>query len=189
MNKSLQDQLLGAGLIDSKKAKKISKESRKAKKVQNKNKDDSISEAQAAALKAKQEKVERDNELNKQRNLQAEKKALSAQIAQMINHYKLQRDGGEQEYNFSDGNKIKKIRVSQGMLNEITRGRLCIARLGEAYELIPKPVADKIRERDESIIVVYNEKPTAKADNNLPPATDSDEDYYAQFEIPDDLMW
>lgn len=184
MNKSLQDQLLSAGLVDSKKAKKISKETRKEKKVAKKSKTNELNEAQAAALKAKHDKAENDRELNRLRNEEAEKKALIAQIAQLIEHYKLSRSGAELDYNFSDGKVIKKLRVTPSISEELVRGRLCIVRSGDTYEVIPKPVADKIRERDSSVIVVSNEVLT-----NKDSSVSEDDEYYAQFEIPDDLMW
>ncbi|ODS24475.1 hypothetical protein AB835_03260 [Candidatus Endobugula sertula] len=185
MNKSLQEQLLGARLVDEKKAKKISKENRKEKKVQRRNKDQSLNDIQAAALKVKQDKIERDTELNRQRNLKAEKKAINAQISQMIKHYRIPREIGDMEYHFTDGKIIKTLLVNSKTAEEITRGRLCIARLNEQYEIIPKPIADKIRERDINTIVVYNEKSSTEA---IDP-TDPDTKYYTQFEIPDDLNW
>lgn len=103
MTKSLQDQLLGANLIDSKKAKKISKENRKAKNIQRRSKEEALSETQAAVEKAKQEKLARDNALNQQRNREIEKRAIAAQVAQMIEHYRLKKEIGEVEYNFTDG--------------------------------------------------------------------------------------
>ncbi len=185
MSKSLQDQLLGAGLIDKKKAKKITKESKKAKKEKIRSKDKSLSEEQETLIKAQQEKQEKDRELNKQRDLEVEKKAIAAQIIQLIQHYKIARRDGDIEYNFTDGNTIKKILVSSVVSDEIARGKLCIARLGESYEIIPKPIADKICERDDSAIVVANTKSSEQESE----VTAEDDAYYAQFEIPDDLMW
>lgn len=195
MNKSLQDQLLGAGLVDGKKAKQAAKEARKAKKQQGKKKgqEAQLTEAQIAARQAQQEKLQRDQELNQQRKLEADKKAIAAQVIQMVKHCKLDRRGAEVEYNFTDNNKIKKMLVTQPMYDEIVRGRLCIVRYSEGYELIPKPVAEKIRERDADSIVVSNKKPTTKQEaqdsSAAQDAVQSDEDYYAQFEIPDDLTW
>ncbi len=195
MTKSLQDQLMGAGLIDSKKAKKITQENRKQKKVQKKSRDDSLSEAQLAARQAQQDKIRRDQQLNQHLNSEAQKKSVAAQVIQLIKHYKLERKKGDVSYNFNDRSVIKKLLVTDEMPEEISRGRLCIARLGEAYELIPRPIADKIRERDQDSIVVYNEKPTLSSTNkptdlNSDGKTpESDDDYYAQFEIPDDLTW
>lgn len=184
MSKSLQEQLLGAKLIDEKKAKKISKQTRKEKNVQRRSKEDTLSEAQTAALKAKQEKIARDTALNEQRNQEAEKKRVAAQVAQMIGHYRIAREVGDTDYNFTDGKVIKKIRISKSLSAEIVRGRLCIARLHDKYEIIPRPVAEKIRERDENAIVVFNALPSQQVNT-----TESDDDYYAQFEIPDDLDW
>ena len=184
MNKSLQDQLLKAGLVDAKKAKQISKENRKANKAKIRSKDKSPSETQAAIQEAKQQKLERDRELNLKLKQEADKKALAAQVSQLVDHYKLNREDGEAEYNFKVGKKIKKIRVKQRMLEEIIRGRLCIVKRGDVYDVIPKPIADKIRERDDSFIVVYNSDA-----NTNEPLSESDDDYYAQFKIPDDLSW
>lgn len=184
MSKSLQDQLLGAGLIDNKKAKKISKETRKTKNEKRRNKDFSASESQQAAQRALQEKQARDKALNAELQAAAEKKSIAAQVIQLIKYYKVS-GKGDVEYNFSDNNKIKKIWVSQKAFDEITRGRLTIARLDEGYELIPKPIADKIRERDMASVVVYN---TGNVEVDAEQSSD-DDDYYAQFEIPDDLMW
>lgn len=184
MSKSLQEQLLGAKLIDDKKAKKISKQARKDKNVQRRSKEQALSDAQAAALKSKQEKALRDSKLNQQRNAELKKKETAAQIAQMIQHYQIPVEKGDTEYNFTDGKTIKKLAITKNTSDEIIRGRLCIARQGEQYAIIPRPVAEKISERDEEIIVVLNALPSQQIKTS-----ESDDDYYAQFEIPDDLDW
>lgn len=186
MSKSLQEQLLGAGLVDAKKAKKISLEQRKAKKHQLKSKQVVISDAQRAAEKAKRKKAERDRELNRQRQQAAEQKAIAAQVAQLVDHYKLDRSGKDDDlvsHNFSVGNKIRKLTIVRSMSAEIARGRLCIVRVGEQYEVVPKPIADKIRQRDDMAVVVYNEK------SDVQETLSEDDEYYAQFKIPDDLIW
>jgi uncharacterized protein YaiL (DUF2058 family) len=184
MTKSLQDQLLGAGLINDKKAKQISKENKKAKKQKVKTRDNSLSEAQAAIQEAQKRKQAHDRELNLEIKKQAETKALADQVSQLVERYKLSRVSGDIEYSFKVGKTIKKILVTPQMSEELAAGRLCIARRGEVYDVIPKPIADKIRERDESSIVVYNTKARVSTSS-----TDADDEYYAQFEIPDDLNW
>lgn len=186
--KSLQDQLLNAGLIDKKKAKKITKASKKQKGQELRNKEHSETEAQLQAKKSLQEKKTHDQSLNQQQKDAAERKAIAAQVIQIITLNKIDRRGGEVEYNFSDGKKIKKLLMSNKLLNLITRGVLCIARCGDKYEIIPKPVADKIRERDADSILVYLTPASSDAESTDPEAL-SDEEYYAKFEIPDDLMW
>jgi len=172
-------------MVDEKKAKKMAKEKRKARNEKIRSKDASLNETQAAVQKSQLEKANRDKALNHQRDQEAEIKAIAAQVAQLIKHYKLARGGGDQEYNFSDNKVIKKMYLRKGMLDEVIRGRLCIARSGEGYEVIPKPVADKILQRQENAIVVYN----SKAEEGMEASKTEDDEYYAQFEIPDDMSW
>ena len=186
MSKSLQDQLLGAGLVDKKKAKQISKQKHKQRKVQQKTKEVAVNEAQELAEKARKEKHEKDLQLNLQRKEEAERKAIQAQIIQLINLNKLDRRSGDVAFNFSDGKSVKKIMVTNEISDRLSNGRLCIAKLGEKYEVIARPVVDKILERDQACIIVDNYN--ANQADNVEEESEED-DYYAQFEIPDDLMW
>ena len=80
---SLQDQLLQAGLVDKKKAKQVKQEQRKEAKVRHKGQsqpDENKEQARRALL----EKADRDRQLNKQQQAEAEKKAIKAQIVQLI---------------------------------------------------------------------------------------------------------
>lgn len=54
----------------------------------------------------------------------------------------------------------------------------------DSYELVPTPVADKIKERmPESVIYQATEVAEEKQNN-------ADENWwYAEYEIPDDLVW
>ncbi len=176
---SLQDQLLNAGLVDKKKAKQVNQEKRKAAK-QNKGKA-TIDGGKQAAQRALAEKAERDREINRQRQLEVEKKAIQAQIIQLINVNRIDRKQGEIAYQFTDGKKIKKVFVTEALQNQLIKGIVAIVKLGEGYELVPRAVADKIRQRDETAVLVLNE---ANSQN----AVDQD-DPYADYQIPDDLMW
>ena len=186
MSKSLSEQLLNKGLVDSKKAKSISKQKQQALKEQHRKKK-SAQPAQSRTAREseqrRQQQRERDRQLNLERKEQADRKALMAQILQLVEQYKLDRNAAEIEYNFNDQNIVKKILVTKGMSIELSRGRLCIVRIGNAYEVVPKPIADKIRQRDENSIVVFNQNQQQTTEK------DENDDYYAQFEIPDDLVW
>ena len=91
---SLQDQLLKTGLADEKKAKAIRNEKHKKRKQQPKGTVE-VSEAEARARKAREEKSERDRQLNLQHQKKAEKKAVQAQIRQLVETNRLDRSGGE----------------------------------------------------------------------------------------------
>ncbi|NIB42055.1 DUF2058 domain-containing protein [Pseudomaricurvus alkylphenolicus] len=176
---SLQDQLMKAGLVDAKKAKQVNKDKRKAAKVQKKSKQVVVDETKLQAQQAREEKAERDRQLNAERKAEADKKAVAAQIKQLIEMNLQSKGGGDIPYNFTDGKQIKKIHVSAAVQEQLTRGRLAIVKLGEGYELVPVPVAEKIAERDESVVLSV-----AAAQDQM-----DEDDPYADYQIPDDLMW
>jgi len=178
---SLQDQLLKAGIVDTKKAKKIVKEKRKEAKSQPKG-HARVDEASEQARRSQAEKVERDRELNRQQQALNEEKAIRAQVIQLIKMNRIERANGEIPYQFTDAKKIKKIHVTAQLQNELIRGRIAIARLEGTYELLPAAAAKKIMQRDERAIVLLNNSDSSIVD------TDED-DPYAAYEIPDDLMW
>jgi uncharacterized protein YaiL (DUF2058 family) len=177
---SLQDQLLKAGLTDKKKLKQASKNKRKEENLKRHNKQEIVDEAKLAAQQTLAEKAERSRELARQQNAEAEKKAVAAQIRQLIELNKQPRQGGEIAYNFSDGKHIKKLFVTNTMQTHLIKGKLAIVKQGENYELVPAPIAVKIEQRDPAAVLVCNDAGPEIEDENDP---------YADYKIPDDLMW
>ena len=177
---SLQDQLLKAGMVDAKKAKTIEKEKRKQKKQTPKGQTSQEEESKARAKAALADKANKDRERSQVQNEKAERKAIAAQIKQLIEVNKIDRSGDEAPYQFTDGKKIKKIYVT-GLLNtQLSKGLIAIVKLGDQYELVPKVVAEKIAQRDESRVILSIEKSQDAIDEDDP---------YADYQIPDDLMW
>ena len=72
MPNSLQDQLKKSGLVDDKKAKQLERAKNKQEKLARKTRNLSVDEAKLAMEKAKAEQVERDRQLNLEKNKQAE---------------------------------------------------------------------------------------------------------------------
>ena len=187
---SLKDQLLNAGLIDKTKAAKIEQEQRKqahqktakAQKQAKKSGEVVVDEAKLLAEKVLQEKAERSKELNRQQREQAEKKAIQAQIKQLISINSIDRKRGDLAYQFADGSKIKKIYLTKTLQDQLAYGIIVLVKLGDGYELVPKQVAEKIAQRDAACILVQNTGSTEQA------AVEED-DPYADYKIPDDLMW
>ena len=66
---SLQDQLLKAGMVDSKKAKRLDKEKKKQAKLARKGQAEVVDEAKILVQKAQAEKAARDRALNQQHTL------------------------------------------------------------------------------------------------------------------------
>lgn len=177
---SLQDQLLKAGLADKKKAKQINKDKQKQAKVQRKSNTEVVDETKAQVEQARKDKLEKDRLLNEQRKAEADKKALAAQVKQLIEGSRISRQGAELDYNFTDNKKIKKMLVTGTMLEQLSRGRLAIVSLGDKYEVVPPAVAEKIAQRMPERVIVSNQ--TAQDDVD-------EDDPYADYQIPDDLMW
>lgn len=181
MAKSLQEQLLQAGLADEKKARQIQQEKRKARK-QKKPVDGEAEARRQAAEKARAEKVERDREINRKRQEQQAQQAKRAQVKQLIDQHGIARARGETAYQFVVDRKIHKIYVDDKQADLLARGRLAIVALGETFHIIPAEAAGKIRERDsDSEIPIIQHDP--KADEP------DDDDPYKDYQIPDDLMW
>lgn len=179
-SKSLQEQLLGVGLVDKKKIKKLKAEKLQHKQQVKKGKATAIDdvEKQEELKRQRNEKIEKDRALNLERQKLAEQKAVQGQIRQMIQQNRIRKEDGDIAYHFTDSKKVKQLYISQTMHNDLSRGHLAIAKLDQQYEIIPEPVAVKINERDSSFILVCNNR-----------VESIDDDPYADFQIPDDLMW
>lgn len=176
---SLQEQLLKAGLVDKKKVKLVNQDKTKQKKVERRTGTQSVDEVRLAAQETQRQQAERARELNAQRDAAALQKAIVAQITQMVQKNRQNKGNGDIAYNFTHGSKIERIYVSAAVQEHLKAGRLVIVSQGEHYELVPRVIADKIAERDEALVVRVKQA-----------STEIDEDDpYAAYQIPDDLMW
>lgn len=176
---SLQEQFLKAGLVDKKKAKQVNHDKSNQKKVERRSGTQSVDEARLAALETQRRNAERARELNAQRDAAATQKAIEAQIAQMVRQNRQSKGAGDIAYNFTRGNKIDRIYVSAAVRAHLVAGHLVIVCLGGVSELVPRVIADKIAERDASLVVQVNKSSSEIAAD----------DPYASYQIPDDLMW
>jgi len=178
---SLQDQLLKSGLVSAAQAKTAKSDKRKQTEQQRKNNVTVVDEAKELVQKAQAEKAERDRELNQLIKRQEEQKHRVAQVKQLIELNKQPRDADGLAYHFNDNNIIKTLYVTETMREQIIRGRLAIVKLGESYEVVSSEVAKKISLRDAASVVVHNEPIANTVDNK--------DDPYADYQVPDDLMW
>ena len=177
---SLQDQLLKAGLADKKKLKQAKKAKQKQQNLQQRHPEQAVDSSRDLAQQALAEKSQRSRELAREQNAAAEQKAIAAQVRQLIELNRVSRQGAELAYNFADGKHIKKLYVGDKMQALLAAGALAIARLGDSYEVIPAAVADKIRQRQPQSIVLQNDTSGDTVDADDP---------YADYQVPDDLMW
>lgn len=175
---TLQEQMLKAGLVTSKKMAKVQRTAKKSR-VQ-------AREAREAVEENKKAQLERDKQLSEQQKQATLSKEYKAQVKQLIEMNRIILSKGDIGFNFTDQNLIKKILVDKLTQAQLISGRLAIARLvvdstGESeYAIIPAIVADKIAQRDANSIVLNSALSQEEQD---------EEDPYADFKVPDDLMW
>jgi uncharacterized protein len=174
---SLKDQLMKAGLADAKKARRAEHEKRQqAKQVE---RGEALDPAESVRL-AREAQAARDRALNAERLEQQKQREIAAQIRQMIEQHRLDRRAAGQAFQFADGKKIQKIYVAPQMADQLARGMLAVVRLGEGYEVVPTVIADKIAERDPLAVAVRHDREVGQQ---------AADDPYADYPIPDDLMW
>jgi len=179
MSNPFQEQLLKAGLVSKQQVQQVNKEKQKKKKQQ-KSKKPVLDEAALRAQKAVQEKAQRDRELNEKKQQQARARAVSAEINQMILDHMIQRDDScDLVYNFEHDRKVKRIYINQQMKQQLIDGTLALARIDGRYELVPLSVAEKIKQRNEKRVIIFEPE-----DKQL-----DEDDPYADFQVPDDLIW
>ena len=175
---TLQEQMLKAGLVTSKKMAKVQRTAKKSR-VQ-------AREAREAVEENKKAQQERDKQLSEQQKQAVLSKEFKAQVKQLIEMNRIPLSKGNITFNFTDNNVIKKLEVDKTTQAQLINGRLAIARLavdnkpeGE-YAIIPASVAEKIAQRDAGSIVLHSALSQEEQDQDDP---------YADIKIPDDLMW
>ena len=126
-------------------------------------------------------KTVRDRELNQKKQQQAEQKAITAQIRQLIELNRQPQDEEGDAYHFNDDNHVKTIYVSETMREQLTQGKIAIVKLDNKYEIVSAEISEKISLRGSQFVVLLN-------DSKESPKT-NDDDPYADFQVPDDLMW
>jgi uncharacterized protein len=179
MRNPLQEQLLKAGLVNKTKAAQVVRE--QAKKHKGKG-PVAPSAEQVEAQRLQADKAERDRALAAERNAQARAHEARAQVRQIVEAHKVKREG-EIAYRFTDGDKIRDVLVNDALRAQLASGTLVIVRHDQGYELLPRVAADKVYERDAAMIVLDHGRAEAGSGN------DADDEYYKQFQVPDDLVW
>ncbi len=179
MRNPLQEQLLKAGLVKKGKVAQVVREQTKQR--QGKAPAPASTE-QVDAQRLQAERAERDRALAAEHNAQARANELRAQIRQIVEAHKVKRDG-ELTYRFTVEDKIQSVLVSEAQRTQLAKGTLVIARHDQGFELLPRVAAEKIYARDATAIVLDHAAASASSE------PDEDEEYYKQFQVPDDLTW
>ncbi|MGK2941374.1 MAG: DUF2058 domain-containing protein [Immundisolibacter sp.] len=172
----LQAQLLKAGLVKADQIKKAERQKRDAAKRGTQTPDPA-----GQVAEAQQQKAESDRRRNREQQDERERKAQAAQIQQMIETQRVDRSGGESAYQFVEDATVRKIALHEAQRVQLVTGMLAVVKLGSGYELVPVATAEKIAQRDPTRVLVLNIQSRAQSN--------SESDPYADYSVPDDLMW
>jgi hypothetical protein len=179
MGNSLQEQLLQAGLVDKDQLNKANKQKRKQPRPK-KGAKAKAKPVDPEVQRQRDEKAARDRELNQQREEVRRQREVSAQVRQLVRNNRHPRPQSDDDipFNFQNKDKIKRIFVSPETHKLISSGRLVIVNDNGNFELVPPAIAEKIRQRNPSLVIDLPKEDAPAAD-----------DPYADFKVPDDLMW
>jgi uncharacterized protein YaiL (DUF2058 family) len=181
MGNSFQDQFLKLGLVDKKQVNKSKKQKHQKKKVQIPKKHVVVDENVLLAQEVQAKKKARARELNRLREEKLKKREEAAAVKQLVEKNRLEKDDKGSAYRFNALGKIQRIFVDKEIAAQLSSGYLAVVGLGNSYEVVPRVVGEKIRAIKGDIFVLINSSADKKE-------VDSD-DPYADYEIPDDLMW
>tara|TARA_B110000438_G_C15820606_1_gene654252 strand:- start:78 stop:629 length:552 start_codon:yes stop_codon:yes gene_type:complete len=181
---SLQDQLLKAGLTTKQKARQANSDKRKSGKQKRSGVkiDASLQEQVKQDLElAKKEKLARDIALNNEKKLALVTKEQQLRILQILKHHQVTNVNGEAEYNYTFNSKIKKLFVDNVAHKALVNGRLALCGIDDTTYIVTAETAEKVSSLDPSVILVQN---TKSIEDVI-----AEDDPYAEFQIPDDMMW
>jgi len=186
---SLRDQLLKTGLVSKTDAKQVEKQAKskyhqqQKKKKKKRGKIETVDTESAAylATKAREEEIAQAKKLNQQKEAERLQKALLAQVSDLIQRHHVNDIKADIAYHFLEGKIVKKIFVNAKQQNQLSNGDLAITVLDDSHYIVPVPIAEKILERLPEVVVHLNK--------NEEKASDVDEQAYADYPVPDDLMW
>jgi uncharacterized protein YaiL (DUF2058 family) len=181
---SLQDQLLKAGLTTKQKARQANSDKRKTGKQKRSGVkvDTSLQEQVKQELElVKKDKLARDIALNNERKKTLAAKEQQLRILQILQHHQVTNVKGEAEYNYTFNSKIKKLFVDAVTHKALVNGRLALCGINDTTYIVTTETAEKVASLDKAVILVQN---TKVADEVI-----AEDDPYAEFQIPDDMMW
>lgn len=183
MKKSFQEQLLQLGLVNKKKAGQVKKEQHHHKKQKAKAGKNVVvvDENALLAQQIDEKKKARARKLNLQREAKLQKRAEAAQVKQLVEQNRLDKDDRGIAYRFTVNGKIQRIFVATAIADQLSDGRLGIVGIDGRYEVVPRVIIGKIQAiSDEVFVNIVAASSNAEKDPDDP---------YAGYEVPDDLVW
>ncbi|MFT5446424.1 MAG: hypothetical protein ACI9DC_001591 [Gammaproteobacteria bacterium] len=181
MANSIQDQLLKAGLATQDQVRSTRTGKRKQRKA-GKPRDDSV-QRQAAQRQTAQ--AERDRALNAKREADRVNKETRLRIREMVlaASAKVKPEAAEIPYNVLHGSKLRRIYVTAEQRDGLGCGKLAIATAKGRHHVVSMELAAEITQLMPDYFVYR-----PKLEDDVAKVAD-ESDPYADYKVPDDLMW
>ncbi|NRD73968.1 DUF2058 domain-containing protein [Shewanella sp. VB17] len=180
MANPFQEQLLKAGLVSKQKVQKAQTQKRRNRKAKV---DDGSAELKQQIAEQKQAQAIKDKTLNEQRFEAASEKGLVRGLVTEFTRLAIKLpNSGEVKFNYHFGNKIFALYVDDKLQSQLLNGQLGIVRYEETSYLVPH----KLVERVNMLVPQWCGYLWVKDEKNQDIEED---DPYADYVIPDDLMW
>ncbi|WP_200260515.1 DUF2058 family protein [Halorhodospira neutriphila] len=88
--------------------------------------------------------------------------APQASLAELIYTNYLPRFGAELDYHFTEGPKVRWIAVTREQRRALANGEAAIVAVGDAYELVPRDVAEQLRSSYPDALRVLNPRSSSR---------------------------
>ncbi len=184
MSDSLKDQLIKAGLVSKKQAHEArSKKPRGQQAQQTRKRQKTQRDKELQAIDA--HKRERDRELNVQRETQRKAREQADWVRQLLSAHALHKKPPAEHdtaFHFNMGKTLEHLYLAASQRQELSAGRLGIVSFDGKYHLVPAAIARQLQEKIPQRVFLPQD--SASSD-----ASKSEDDPYAGYEVPDDLMW
>jgi len=184
MGNSLSDALTKAGVVSTGQAKIAAQHAKKQQRqelhAQRTKNNPILSDAAIAALKSQEEKLRRDQELNRVQEEARLAKAARSQVRQILNTHLQNDDSAEVMFNFVEGKHIRHIYLNETQREQIIAGKIAIVAFAERHYLVAPEIAYKVQTLIPEIFIYC---PTPEKNPIAP------DDPYSDYPVPDDLMW
>ena len=176
--------MLQAGLVSKGKVKQQKQNSRKNRRRTSgeSSTDEAVRQAEAAQRTSR----ERDRKLNLEREQARQRKALRVQIRQLLHSNRVNDKRAEDRYNFTIGDKLKSIYVTSKQRRQLRSAQLVIVLFEDSQYLLPIELVEKVRALQPDVPIYTASAGSAGSERSDQPDAD---DPYANFQVPDDLMW
>ncbi|GGM86802.1 DUF2058 domain-containing protein [Shewanella xiamenensis] len=180
MANALQEQLLKAGLASKQKVRDVKTQKRRDKKARV---DDGSSALKLEIAEQKRLQAEKDKALNEQRFAEATARGQVRGLVSEFTQFAIKIPShAEIKFNYTLDNKIYSVYIDEKIQSELLKGQLGIVRYEDKSYLVPHKLAERVNLLVPQWCGYLWQQDAGKV-------VEVEDDPYADYAIPDDLMW